>query len=216
MRPGHRGVRYCRGRLKRAFDLVAAGIALALVSPIAAIVVLALGIGCGPPILFRQERIGRDGRRFTILKFRTMHAGPERGLPITGRADARVTRLGRVLRATKLDEVPQLINVLRGEMSMVGPRPEVERYVARFTIQQRAVLAVRPGITDPASIAFRNEEDLLAGASDEEREDHYLREILPRKLRLNLAYIEHASLPYDAWILLRTVVAVAGFRGRSC
>jgi lipopolysaccharide/colanic/teichoic acid biosynthesis glycosyltransferase len=130
------------------------------------------------------------------------------GIPITGRGDPRITPLGRFLRATKLDELPQLLNIVSGRMSIVGPRPEVPRYVAGYTPAQRRVLEVRPGLTDPATLAFRNEEDLLGAVPAGERESLYVRQILPRKLALNLEYIEQASLSHDLSLIMRTFAAV--------
>jgi lipopolysaccharide/colanic/teichoic acid biosynthesis glycosyltransferase len=142
------------------------------------LVALAVCVSSGRPVLFGHERRGLDGRPFRVLKFRTMGPDPGGGLPITGKGDSRVTSLGRVLRAIKIDELPQLINVLRGEMSIVGPRPEVPEYVAGYTADQRRVLRVRPGLTDPASVAFRDEEILLGSVDPGRREAFYLSEIL--------------------------------------
>src|SRR5204862_4380105 len=158
MIPG-RGRAYARGVVKRSLDLLAAGLALLLLAPL--LLGLALLVGCTSrgPILFRQERIGLDGRPFRILKFRTMRPGG--GLPITGAGDDRITPVGRFLRRSKLDELPQLFNVWRGEMSIAGPRPEVPIYVAGYGAKERRVLEVRPGLTDPATLAYRDEERLL-------------------------------------------------------
>lgn len=203
-----RGLAYCRGRLKRSFDLGLALLGLLVLSPLLALVALAVCIFSGPPVLFGHERNGLDGRPFRVLKFRTMGPEPGGGLPITGKGDPRVTALGRVLRAAKLDELPQLINVLRGEMSIVGPRPEVPEYVAGYTADQKRVLQVRPGLTDPASVAFRDEEILLGSVEPDRREAFYLSEVLPRKLALNLEYIDRAGPAYDALLILRTFVAI--------
>ena len=166
------------------------------------------------PVLFSQERVGRGGRPFRLLKFRSMRPGSESaGALVTGKGDPRVTSVGRWLRRTKLDELPQLWNVVRGDMSLVGPRPEVPRYVAYYTPEQHRVLEVRPGITDPATLAFRHEEELLGAVPVEKREAYYIREILPRKLELNLSYLRRAGALYDLGVLFRTVAALLGPRG---
>jgi lipopolysaccharide/colanic/teichoic acid biosynthesis glycosyltransferase len=203
---GGRGRAYGRGGVKRAVDLLASSLAIAALAPL--LVLLAALVACSSrgPILFRQERVGLDGRPFRILKFRTMRPGP--GLPITGAGDARVTPIGRWLRRAKLDELPQLFNVWRGEMSIVGPRPEVPVYVAGYGPEERRVLDVRPGLTDPATLAYRDEERLLGRVPPQEREIYYRSEILPRKLRMNLAYVDQASLFGDAWLVVRTFGAI--------
>src|SRR6185437_14653740 len=151
--------------MKRVVDVAVSVLALVLLWPLGLLIGAAVTLGDGGPAFFRQERVGRGGRTFRMWKFRTMIVGAERsGRHLTVGDDPRVTRVGAVLRRTKLDELPQLLNVLRGEMSLVGPRPEVPSYVAHFNEEQRKVLSVRPGITDPASIAFRNEEELIASA----------------------------------------------------
>ena len=203
-----RGHAYCRGPLKRVLDvLVAAGVLLFL-APLLLVIAVVVLVGSGPPVLFIQERIGMDGRPFRLIKFRTMRRDGARGLPITGRGDRRVTAAGRFLRASKLDELPQLLNVLAGDMSLVGPRPEVPRYVARYTDEQRRVLDVRPGLTDPASVEFRNEEDLLGAVAEEVREQFYVESVLPAKLRMNLAYIDRAGVGCDLKLLLGTFGAL--------
>ena len=158
----------------------------------------------GPgPVLYRQERVGRDFRPFQICKFRTMTNGAGAGLPITVRGDRRVTPVGRLLRRTKLDELPQLINVLKGEMSLVGPRPEVPRYVAMFRKDYEAILLIRPGITDEASMAFRDEETILSQAADPQ--ETYLRDILPRKIALGRHYVQTRTFRGDLAIIARTI-----------
>jgi lipopolysaccharide/colanic/teichoic acid biosynthesis glycosyltransferase len=162
------------------------------------------------PALFRQERVGRGGRLFRIRKLRTMvhdasHAGPG----ITVGQDARITRAGQFLRRSKLDELPQLLDVLQGHMSLVGPRPELPQYVALYPAALRdKILSVRPGITDLASIEYRDEGELLSKALDPERE--YREVILPAKLKLAAAYVDQASLTFDLWLLWRTVKVVWG------
>ena len=190
---------------KRLFDLVVALLALLLLSPLLAAVALAIKLDSPGPVFFRQRRVGRHGREFLIHKFRTMVVdAPQRGLALTVGADPRITRIGQRLRATRLDELPQLLDVLAGHMSLVGPRPEVPHYVARYPVELRdRVLAVRPGITDPASLAGLDEAATLAAAADPERE--YIETVMPRKLRLAADYAERASLRTDLVVLLRTV-----------
>lgn len=193
--------------LKRALDVGAAAAGLAALGPALVAVGALVRLTSRGPALFRQERVGKDGRPFQILKLRTMTAdAPGRGPEVTRAGDRRVTPLGRLLRRTKLDELPQLVNVLVGDMSLVGPRPEVPRYVARYTGEQRRVLTVRPGITDWASIAYVDEEAVLARYPDLERA--YVEEVMPRKLALNLAYLERRGLATDLAILWRTARAL--------
>src|SRR5882672_2318305 len=199
------GRAYCRGPVKRVFDVAISVAALIVLAPVFLIVSIVVLLASGRPVLFTQERVGMDGRPFRLVKFRTMHRAAAAGLPLTGRGDPRVTRPGRFLRAAKLDELPQLWNVLRGEMSLVGPRPEVPRYVARYTVEQRRVLEVRPGLTDPASVLFRDEEALIGSVSEGQRETFYLETVLPKKLLMNLEYIDRASVPYDLALVLRTI-----------
>jgi lipopolysaccharide/colanic/teichoic acid biosynthesis glycosyltransferase len=201
-----RGRAYCRGSLKRAVDVVASSAALLALAPVLLVVAGLVRVSSAGPILFRQERVGLDGRPFRILKFRTMRPG--NGLAITGAGDRRITPVGAVLRRAKLDELPQLVNVLRGEMSIVGPRPEVPGFVARYGSRERRVLEVRPGLTDPATLAYRDEERILGAVPPESRERHYEAEILPRKLELNLRYVDEASLPGDALLVARTLLAI--------
>jgi lipopolysaccharide/colanic/teichoic acid biosynthesis glycosyltransferase len=201
-----RGRAYCRGALKRGADLLAAGLALVVLAPILALLAILVGTTSRGPILFRQERIGLDGRPFRILKFRTMRPGD--GLPITGAGDRRVTPVGALLRRAKLDELPQLWNVVRGEMSIVGPRPEVPLYVAGYGPAERRVLEARPGLTDPATLEYRDEERLLGAVPPDRREAYYTTEILPRKLRLNLAYVDGATFWGDALLVGRTLMAI--------
>ncbi|MEI2724759.1 MAG: sugar transferase [Verrucomicrobiota bacterium] len=164
--------------------------------------------------LFWQPRVGQDGRLFRIIKFRSMVAKAEtKGPSITADGDRRITRFGRFLRKTKLDELPQLWNVWRGEMSLVGPRPEVPQYVTAYSPSQRRVLRLKPGITDLATLAFRNEEELLRAAPDAER--FYREYCLPHKIELNLAYAERANLRQDAWIILQTLGLISPQRWES-
>jgi lipopolysaccharide/colanic/teichoic acid biosynthesis glycosyltransferase len=190
---------------KRLFDLAAAGLALLLLWPLLLLLALLIKLDSPGPVFFRQQRIGRHGVPFEIHKLRTMVAdAPARGLPLTLAADPRVTRSGAWLRRTRLDELPQLIDVLLGDMSLVGPRPEVPRYVEHYPPALRArALAVRPGITDPSSLAFIDEAAQLAQAADPERE--YIEHILPRKLQCAADYAEQASLWTDLRVIARTL-----------
>jgi len=188
---------------KRAFDLVFSIVGLILLSPVFLIVAVLVRLSGPGPVFFRQERVGRSFRRFHICKFRTMVDGSGAGRPITVRGDQRVTLLGRFLRRTKLDELPQLINVIRGDMSLVGPRPEVPQYVEMFRQDYEEILRVRPGITDEASIAFRDEEAILSQAADPQKT--YLKEVLPRKIELGRHYVRTWTLRRDLVIIARTI-----------
>ncbi|MBU6258869.1 MAG: sugar transferase [Burkholderiales bacterium] len=188
---------------KRLFDLVVSALALALLAPLLALLALWIKLDSAGPVLYRQLRVGRHGVPFRIHKFRTMADGAP-GLPLTVGADARITRAGAWLRRTRLDELPQLVDVLRGRMSLVGPRPEVPRYVAHYPVALRErALAVRPGITDPSSLEFLDEATLLARAADPERE--YIERILPLKLQRAADYADHASLATDLGVIWRTL-----------
>lgn len=199
-------------RVKRAVDLFSAAAGLAATAPLLAGIAALVRLTSPGPALYRQTRVGKGGRPFTLLKFRSMRPS-EPGPQITAGGDARVTPLGRVLRRTKLDELPELVNVLRGEMSLVGPRPEVPRYVDRWPAGHRGlVLAVRPGLTDPATIRFRNEEEILRRAKDPERT--YEEEILPAKVAMYREYLERATVLTDLRVLLDTLLVVA-FPSRS-
>lgn len=190
------------GLVKRLFDIVASALGLLLLSPVLLAAAVWVKLDSPGPALFRQTRVGRFGKPFTIHKFRTMRVVP--GAAITVGADPRITRAGHLLRQTKLDELPQLWDVLRGAMSLVGPRPELPHYVALYPADLRErVLAVRPGITDPASLAFSHEAELLAAAADPERE--YREVVLPAKLRLSADYAASASLAADLRLILATL-----------
>jgi len=192
--------------LPRWAELLIAFAGLILTTPLIALSGIAIALSSGFPILFRQTRVGKDGRNFELYKLRTMR--PSAGGPlITSGADARITRLGNFLRHTKLDELPAIWNVLRGEMSLVGPRPEVPRFVNLDDPTWRKVLSVRPGITDPVSVHLRSEADLLAQVAGD-TEQFYVNELQPAKLQGYLAYLEERSWSSDLKILLRTFVAV--------
>ncbi len=190
--------------LKRTFDLAAAALGLVLLAPVFLALMLWIRLDAPGPVFFRQERVGKGGRPFRIHKFRTMVVDAEAlGRQITAGADPRITRSGHLLRKYKLDELPQLIDVLLGDMSLVGPRPEVPRYVALYTEEQRRVLDLVPGVTDLASLRFHNESELLAAAHDPER--MYIERIMPEKIRLNLAYADNANLLTDIDLILHTL-----------
>ncbi len=189
--------------MKRVFDIIAAGAGVIVLSPLFVALAILVRISSPGAVLYRALRVGRDGKTFRLLKFRSMVAGADRlGPGITTAGDDRVTGIGRFLRRTKLDELPQLINVVRGEMSLVGPRPEDPRYVALYTPEQRRVLRERPGITSPASFAFRDESERLTGP-DWERT--YIDHILPQKLQMELDYLERHNLCTDLQLIFRTI-----------
>ena len=193
--------------LKRAMDIVISGGALAVLWPVLLLIAVAIKIDDPGPVFYRQVRVGKDGREFRIFKFRTMVVDADKkGLQITVGRDNRITRMGRLLRKTKLDELAQLLNVFVGEMSFVGPRPEVPKYVNLYTPYQRQVLLVRPGITDYASIAYRNENDMLEGAEDPEK--MYIDVIMPDKIELNMKYLHEISPLADIRLIFSTIAAV--------
>ena len=194
---------------KRVFDLLGAAVALALLWPLFIAIALWIKLDSPGPVFFRQQRVGRQGRPFAIHKFRTMVAdAPARGLQLTVGDDPRITRAGAFLRRSKFDELAQLFDVLAGDMSLVGPRPELPAYLARVPPALRdAVLAVRPGITDPVSLDFADESALLARAADPERE--YVEVMLPQKLRAAAAYAARATLWTDLRVIARTLRLLA-------
>ncbi len=189
---------------KRLFDLFFSIIGLIILFPIFLIIGLLIEFEDGGPVFFIQERVGYKGRIFRIYKFRTMLVGADRmGMKITVDGDKRITKVGKILRKYKLDELPQLFNVIKGDMSLVGPRPEVPYYVNLYNLRQREVLKLIPGITDPASISFRNESEILAKSKDPECE--YINNIMDQKIKLNLSYAEKSSLENDFMIILKTL-----------
>lgn len=192
---------------KRLLDVAIAGSALLVASPLLGALALAVKVDSPGPAFFVQQRVGRGKRPIRIAKLRTMVADAERrGPAVTTAGDPRITRLGAFLRRTKLDELPQLWNVLRGDMSIVGPRPEVPRYVAAYPPEWDRIFDVRPGLTDLASIVFRDEEQLLAAAGDRERA--YSQVLLPMKIELALRTVEHSSVRHDLEIIARTALAI--------
>jgi lipopolysaccharide/colanic/teichoic acid biosynthesis glycosyltransferase len=193
--------------MKRIIDVAFSVLALVATSPLWLVIAVIVKIDSRGPVLFRQERVGRRGQSFRIAKFRTMTVAND-GPLVTASGDNRVTRAGKWLRAAKADEIPQFLNVIVGEMSLVGPRPEVPAYVAKWSDSDRdTILSVRPGITDPASIKFRGESGVLASQADPEA--YYVDVLLPMKAQMYVDYVNHQSVKSDLGILFKTVVAVA-------
>ncbi len=192
--------------VKRVFDLGFTLVATVVLLPLAFLAGLLIWLDSPGPILYRSERIGKSGKRFILYKFRTMVANAHTlGPPLTYRDDPRVTRIGRLLRKTKCDEFPQVINVLRGEMSIVGPRPECPEYVALYSLEQREVLRVKPGLTSLAQILYRDEEAVLP---DRGTETYYVTDVLPSKLTLDLYYVQHWSLLLDFKVFVLGLLAL--------
>ena len=189
--------------LKRIFDIISSLFGLILLSPFMIIIAILIKLDSKGPIFFKQVRVTKNGREFKIFKYRTMRVGSDKFSQITVGKDSRITKVGDFLRKYKLDEIPQLINVLIGDMSLVGPRPEVPKYVALYTEEQREILKVRAGITDYASIEFSNENDILANESDPEKA--YIEKIMPRKIELNKKYLSEISVMTDIKIILSTI-----------
>lgn len=193
--------------MKRLFDIVASCCGLIVLSPL--LLIIAIWIKCDSkgPVFYRQTRVGRGNKDFRIFKFRSMRTGADKGSLVTiGGRDPRITRSGYYIRKYKFDELPQLINVFIGDMSLVGPRPEVRHYVKYWTPEQMHVLDVRPGITDPASIKFRNENELMAKASDPE--SYYIQVIMQEKIKLYLEYVANASFWYDIKLIFKTLKVI--------
>lgn len=192
---------------KRLFDLLVSTVMLVILSPLLLVLALAVKFSSKGPVFYLQERIGKNEKPFRIFKFRTMFLDADKkGLLTVGGRDPRVTPVGYFLRKYKLDELPQLFNVVLGEMSLVGPRPEVKRYVEMYSVEQRKVLEVKPGITDYASIEYSNENELLGKADDPEK--MYVEEIMPAKLLLNLRYVHEKSFFVDLKIIFRTAMKI--------
>ena len=189
--------------MKRLFDIVASGLGLIVLSPLFLVIAIWIKLDSKGPIFYRQVRVGRYNRDFRIFKFRSMRVGSDKGSLVTiGGQNERITRAGCFIRKYKLDELPQLINVLIGDMSLVGPRPEVRHYVNYWTPEQMHVLDVRPGITDPASIKFLNENELLEKAENPEK--YYIEVIMQEKIKLYLQYVEKQSFLYDIALIFKT------------
>jgi lipopolysaccharide/colanic/teichoic acid biosynthesis glycosyltransferase len=192
--------------LQRFITMIVAAFGLLCVSPIFLLIALLIVLDSPGPVFYRAQRIGKSGRIFHLLKFRSMVVNADRQGPgITSAGDRRITRMGHFLRRTKLDELPQLLNVLRGDMNFVGPRPEDPRYVALYTAEQQQILAVRPGITSAASLAFRHEEQLLTG---HDWETVYRTQVMPSKLAIDLAYLGKRTLLSDLGLIVRTIIAM--------
>lgn len=190
--------------MKRIFDVVASGLGLLVLSPFFLLLAVWIKLDSAGPVFYRQVRVGRYNRNFRLFKFRSMRVGSDKkGLITVGGRDPRVTRSGYFIRKYKLDELPQLINVLLGDMSLVGPRPEVRKYVEMYTSEQLHVLDVRPGITDMASIRYRNENELLAEAEDPEA--FYIKVVMPDKLKINLEYVAKHSFWFDMKLIFKTI-----------
>lgn len=189
--------------MKRLFDIFASGLGLIVLSPLFAVLAVWIKADSKGPVFYRQTRVGRNNRDFRLYKFRSMRVGSDKkGLITVGGHDPRVTRSGYYIRKYKLDEFPQLINVFTGDMSLVGPRPEVRKYVDMYTPEQMRVLTVRPGITSLASIRYRNENDILAAAEDPDR--CYIEQVMPDKLAIDLEYVDRASLWNDILLIFST------------
>lgn len=193
--------------MKRAFDIIVSGLGLILLSPFFLIIAIWIKLDSPGPVFYRQVRVGRYGKHFRIYKFRSMRVGADKGSLITvGGHDPRITRSGYFIRKFKLDEFPQLINVFIGDMSLVGPRPEVPKYVALYTPEQLHVLDVRPGITDIASIRYVNENELLEKADDPDK--YYIEVVMQDKLALNLQYVATQSFWGDIKLILKTFASI--------
>ena len=196
-------------RLKRSFDVLASATGLVAGSPLMLMIALAIRIESTGPSVFRQTRVGLHGRRFEILKFRTMcHGAESMGRETLGKGDPRITAVGAWLRRFKLDELPQLVNVIRGDMSLVGPRPEIPHYADRYPAEDQVVFSIRPGITDPSSIALADLDSLMDSRGSESAADFYERVIQPQKLALQRQYVRERSFLGDLSVIARTIVRV--------
>lgn len=196
--------------MKRIFDIISSGIGLVVLSPLFLVLAIWIRLDSKGPVFYRQVRVGKNNKDFWIFKFRSMREGADMGSLATIGEDARVTRLGSFIRKFKLDELPQLVNVLVGDMSLVGPRPEVRHYVNYWTPEQMHVLDVRPGITDPASIKFRNESELIAQAEDPEK--YYIDVIMQEKIKLYLEYVNNRSFWGDIGLIFKTLWVIVDER----
>lgn len=193
--------------MKRLLDILSSIIVLVILLPAWLIIAIAITLESRGGVFYRQVRVGKNNQDFNLYKFRTMRTGSDKkGLLTVGERDNRITRVGYFLRKYKIDEFPQLINVLKGDMSIVGPRPEVRKYVEMYTPEQRRVLSVRPGLTDYASIRYVNENEILAASDNPEQT--YINEVMPAKLQLNLQYIESQSLAEDIRLIFKTFFAI--------
>jgi len=205
-----------RSRGKRFLDVLGSGLALTFTSPLMVLAAAAVKVGSPGPVFFRQQRVGRGGTRFDMLKFRTMFHRPLDNSPrLTRSGDNRITRVGKLLRKWKIDELPQLLNVLRGEMSLIGPRPDLPEFYAHLDPVRRQILQLKPGVTGWATLHFRDEESVLVKVSPEAMLDFYLNDLLPRKVDLDLSYARRATLKSDIGILLQTVAAILPLRAST-
>jgi lipopolysaccharide/colanic/teichoic acid biosynthesis glycosyltransferase len=195
--------------MTRFFDILFCSLGLIILSPVFLILAILVKLNSKGPFIYKQKRVGKDGKEFNLLKVRTMHVNSDKkGLLLTvGHRDPRITKLGRTLRKYKLDELPQLWNVLIGEMSIVGPRPEVKKYVDLYTPEQRRILSVRPGVTDIASVEYRNENTLLAKQANPEK--FYIEHIMPKKIELNHVFIEDPTIGNYFRIIFKTIYSIA-------
>ena len=189
--------------VKRFFDITSSVAVLLILSPVLILIALVISIDSKGGAFYKQERIGKNNKPFKLLKFRSMRRSSDRGSKITIGKDPRITKIGAFIRQYKIDELPQLINIVKGDMSVVGPRPEVKQYVNLYSDEQLKVLAVKPGLTDFASIAYFNEQELLGKAEDPH--EMYVETIMPQKLKLNLEYIEKKNFKTDLLIIVRTI-----------
>lgn len=193
--------------MKRFFDIILSLMVIIIGFPFALIIAVCIRIDSKGPVLYRQVRVGRNNKDFSLLKFRTMYVESDKsGLLTVGTNDSRITRVGGFLRRYKIDEFPQFVNILKGDMSIVGPRPEVRKYVELYSAEQMRVLSVRPGLTDYASIRYVNENEILAKASNPE--ETYINEVMQDKLKLNLQYIDKSSIIEDIKIVFQTFKAI--------
>lgn len=192
--------------MKRFFDFILALILIIITLPVWILIIILLLIFSPGPPFFRHQRVGRRGRKFKLIKFRTMRKDPQNGMDITVAGDTRVTGIGRVLRRCKLDELPQLLNILSGDMTFVGPRPEVEEFVTEYDENQRQILDYRPGLVDPATLKYRHEERILA--EFENPRDGYVSKVLPDKIKISVEYQKHRSIFTDLVIILKTFGAL--------
>ena len=193
--------------MKRFLDVILSALVLVILSPLFIIIAIIITCESRGGVIYAQTRVGRYNKDFKLLKFRTMYTGSDqKGLITVGEHDARITRFGYFLRKSKMDEFPQLLNIIKGDMSIVGPRPEVRHYVDMYTEEQMKVLSVRPGLTDFASLVYIDENKLLE--NQEDPEEFYIKEMMPRKLELNLKYIEQQSVKTDAILIFKTLKAI--------
>lgn len=190
--------------MKRLFDITASFFGILILSPLLIFIGLWVGLSSKGGVFYKQIRVGKNNKDFKLYKFRSMRVNSDKqGLLTVGSKDSRITKAGYFIRKYKIDELPQLINVLKGDMSFVGPRPEVRRYVDLYSEEQMKVLSVRPGITDPASIKYRNENDILSSASNPEQ--YYIQHIMPDKLKINIDYINNRTFFKDIKIIFQTI-----------